>query len=67
MNTDVDRSSVAATSAIEIPDLADSVRDTDTFVNGEPGNKMAIADRIKGLQNLSSKPGFEIFGLHHLN
>ena len=56
MNTEIDRASTAATSAIEIPDLADSIRDTDTFVNGEPGNKMGIADRIKGLQNIGSKP-----------
>ena len=41
--------------AIEIPDMADSVRDTDTLVNGE-SNNMGIADRIKGLQDISTKP-----------
>lgn len=54
MNTEIE-GSVAATSAIDIPDLADSVRDNDTL-NGDSGNKMAIAERIKGLQDLSSKP-----------
>ena len=49
MNTEVDRNidgSIALTSAIEIPDIADSVRDTDTLTNGE-NNRLGIADRIK--------------------
>jgi hypothetical protein len=34
VDTEVAATSIAATSAIEIPDITDSVRDNDTFAKG---------------------------------